>query len=98
MTWTAALASGSSAASRTARSLTRPSCPRSVPQQPAQPPVAGGAGLLGDGGLRGQPVEAVEAAVPHVQLRDPAGLPDPAGVGDVLVAEGLRRADVDEGG
>src|SRR3954466_11143899 len=98
MTCRAALASGSSAARRTARSFTSPSCPGSVAQQPAQPPAPGGACLLGDGRLRGQPVETVEAAVPHVQFRDPAGLPDPAGVGDVLVAERLRPADLDETG
>ena len=41
-------------------------------------------------------VEAVEAAGPDVQFGDAAGLPDPLGVVDVLGAEAVRRADVDE--
>jgi hypothetical protein len=52
--------------------------------------------VLGDRRLGGHHVEAVEASGPDVQFGDAAGLPDAGGVGDVLVAEGLSRADVDE--
>src|SRR4051794_11695360 len=113
MTRSAAPASASSAASRTARSFTTGSVEVEVEvevetvervgrealsvEETVEPAYPGVAGVPADRRGRRERVEAVESARPHVQLGPAAGLPDPGRVGDVLVPERLGRADVDEG-
>src|SRR4051812_15147765 len=69
---------------------------RSEGEQAAEPVRAGGDGGLRDPGSGDDPVEAVVATGPHVQLGDATGQPDALGIGDVLGAERVRRPDVDE--
>ena len=60
--------------------------------------MARGDGGLADPRLGNFPVEGMDSAGPHVQLGLAARLPDPAGVGEDLVAQALGGADVEERG